>query len=1246
MLVGPNEPELNEELPSPSDDEEPVGGLHKKLLTAVSQLYNKQRVVRPQRSEPAVEVSEFHLSSTKTNENDKNITSSFGHIKKKQVVTVGELTQALNKRGGHKTISDRLKLLKTKAKTLPTPVEKIHADKIARVVGYNNLKRHLSRWEALVHKNRAADQIIYPLIKKEDVDIADPNNFLTTFKKPTELELQVAAILDNSAAHQEEKKAGYASATVDHYKSGSVTNGGFFHHVEEELYPLSIEEMVERRKMLARVRAQESYKIAKAARQNKIKSKKYHRILRQERIKEELKAFEALKEKNPEAALEKLEQLERARAEERASLRHRNTGQWAKSRAVRAKYNKEARAELAEQLSKSRELTQKLQINDVSNSEEEEEEDGGEGMLENGSSNPWISNNGKDDSTEMEAFISGYKKFWDEETKKKTTSLDNKSKDTSNSKPSSDRRKENNIFEKEGITAEDGAHEMDNSEVGEQYEDSEGGEFNLDENPDGEISVGEERCGNDTNNPVRDTYIKALSKYDDKHPNKKISQKNVSTDGGQEPSNSGHSDVFTTLEETSGGDAKLNKNDEANIKWIQNCDPQGPDILTEQGDFPKGKIITDYIEKEDRIDISTVDGDKTASDSVGCVNKLLTQSNKTPNKTDGKSHDRDVSHTQSFKDNNGYYEFGAEKIRCLDSPKCFDSESNDNEGLIGRGSTNNQSLPSYCKKKCNEKGSSVVDGTYSDIEVTEGSQRYTGKEKADNRPRLLGSASETLSTCENLHEDSPATYPIPSDGDSKTCMVPTNSNLFLATPESEKRQASDTSGSLQKRRKYFEFVESVLNSSGSWMVTPEKEVRIRSCGSQRCHSLSENTTYPNKNFKSGKLKGGSSDVRAVNNRHNFKVLAMDVGSELFDMSSGMSKPVGEYTVKDHKLDEAAICDSKTNINLSAKGTGCGGKAVFKVSNMIDGPDLDPKVGNNFTIDEIFDKAERSMKKAANQKYKELKEDINKSRVEETNVKSHQSIKSHKSDLGMKSLRLRTDLDEAMIELAPGGISNVPTVDVRRLLDISNTLEEEEKEKFNSQKEDIDPNKFLNVKPKQIATQVPELMTGGEGVEDEEEEDEEERKRMNLAEAFADDDVIDEFRRDKEEEIKESQPQDLDLTLPGWGSWGGCNIRKVTKRKRKRFIVKFPILNRKDNNRPNIIITERGNQKIRDHMVSDLPHPFTSVKDFEASVRAPLGSTWVPQLAQKKLILQPFVTKKGTVIEPIDDSQLLNKKKKK
>lgn len=68
---------------------------------------------------------------------------------------------------------------------------------------------------------------------------------------------------------------------------------------------------------------------------------RYHRLLRGEKTKQQIKDFEALQKTDPEAALKQLEMLEKSRAEERATLRHRNTGKWARNQVIKAKYNKE-----------------------------------------------------------------------------------------------------------------------------------------------------------------------------------------------------------------------------------------------------------------------------------------------------------------------------------------------------------------------------------------------------------------------------------------------------------------------------------------------------------------------------------------------------------------------------------------------------------------------------------------------------------------------------------------------------------------------------------------------------------------------------------------------------------------------------------------------------------------------------------------------------------------------------------------
>jgi len=58
-------------------------------------------------------------------------------------------------------------------------------------------------------------------------------------------------------------------------------------------------------------------------------------------MKNNLKEFESLKDDNPEEALDKLQQLEKRRVEERMTLKHKGAGKWAKLQAIRSKYDDE-----------------------------------------------------------------------------------------------------------------------------------------------------------------------------------------------------------------------------------------------------------------------------------------------------------------------------------------------------------------------------------------------------------------------------------------------------------------------------------------------------------------------------------------------------------------------------------------------------------------------------------------------------------------------------------------------------------------------------------------------------------------------------------------------------------------------------------------------------------------------------------------------------------------------------------------
>lgn len=54
----------------------------------------------------------------------------------------------------------------------------------------------------------------------------------------------------------------------------------------------------------------------------------------------------------------------------------------------------------------------------------------------------------------------------------------------------------------------------------------------------------------------------------------------------------------------------------------------------------------------------------------------------------------------------------------------------------------------------------------------------------------------------------------------------------------------------------------------------------------------------------------------------------------------------------------------------------------------------------------------------------------------------------------------------------------------------------------------------------------------------------------IKEAFAGDNVIADFMKEKRRTEQADKPKDIDLVLPGWGEWGGMGLKPSTK-KRKR-----------------------------------------------------------------------------------------------
>ncbi|PIA18297.1 Utp14-domain-containing protein [Coemansia reversa NRRL 1564] len=144
------------------------------------------------------------------------------------------------------------------------------------------------------------------------------------------------------------------------------------------------------------------------------------------------------------------------------------------------------------------------------------------------------------------------------------------------------------------------------------------------------------------------------------------------------------------------------------------------------------------------------------------------------------------------------------------------------------------------------------------------------------------------------------------------------------------------------------------------------------------------------------------------------------------------------------------------------------------------------------------------------------------------------------------------------------------------------------------------------------------------------------QRELVEQAFAEDDVVDaEFAAEKEAEMELDAPKTEDLTVPGWGSWGGAGIQQ-----KKNKIIRKPVpgsgvekSNRQDAKMGSVIINHRQLKTANKYYANNVPFPFSTSEQYEATMRMPLGKEWNTTKSYSKMIKPRVMTKAGRIIDP-------------
>ena len=100
--------------------------------------------------------------------------------------------------------------------------------------------------------------------------------------------------------------------------------------------------------------------------------RRFRRLARKDRQKQEEKDLQKLATEHPDQFLERLNQLERRRVEERSTLRHKNSTKWAKEKRLLAKFNEKVRDDIEEQLKLGKQLSTKQAAADSDDDEDED----------------------------------------------------------------------------------------------------------------------------------------------------------------------------------------------------------------------------------------------------------------------------------------------------------------------------------------------------------------------------------------------------------------------------------------------------------------------------------------------------------------------------------------------------------------------------------------------------------------------------------------------------------------------------------------------------------------------------------------------------------------------------------------------------------------------------------------------------------------------------------------------------------
>ncbi|KAG1098192.1 hypothetical protein G6F42_018039 [Rhizopus arrhizus] len=286
-----------------------------------------------ERSE-AYQESEFNLATREEDDSSKKL-------------SLADLMGTVDDEASFGTLKSGLEALAGKGKNLTrraldAPLPKRVQDRMERQAAAKTANEEISKWQATVKMNREAEHLSFPM---QDTSVTPKENrtsaaMASKFKPETSLEKQIQDALAQAGMKDEELEEFEAL----------------------KLNKLTVDQMEEKRKELRMMRELMFRHEIKNKRLKKIKSKSYRKLQRKEKDKLALQIKDMAEIDHEMEDGEKMDAA-MSRAEERMSLKHKNTSKWAKRALARGTQDEGTRDAIMEQLRRGEELRRRIEAN-------------------------------------------------------------------------------------------------------------------------------------------------------------------------------------------------------------------------------------------------------------------------------------------------------------------------------------------------------------------------------------------------------------------------------------------------------------------------------------------------------------------------------------------------------------------------------------------------------------------------------------------------------------------------------------------------------------------------------------------------------------------------------------------------------------------------------------------------------------------------------------------------------------------